>query len=237
VDERVIRYCPPQDKPEMERIRRAVEHASNEAHGLLIILLEWTAMAEADCQWLRVLMAYQGRVEALERVAKREVAPLPQPWDNQRLVPVGWGRLVPAPERRTARDWHEFRVHRLLDVEEAVSLRWRDVLGYEAVFDDLETALGERLIHKATRERLAWFREHVLRLADQVAEWDAEFELPADSGEHGSVLREQIDWEAIRGVPKEKHAREWMPESQRVGLEEWEREQAEALRNPAPGSR
>ena len=124
------------------------------------------------------------RVEALEKVAKREVAPLPQPWDNERLVPVGWGRLVTDPERRTARDWNEFRVHRLLDVEESLSLRWRDLLGYEAVFDDLETALGEPLIHREARERLAWLREQVLRLAEQVDQLPGEMrraERPARS--------------------------------------------------------
>ena len=230
VDDRVIRYCPPYDKAEMEQITGAVEHASQEAHGSLIILLEWTANTEAGIHWFRVLSAFQERVKALEAVAKKEARPLPLPWDTSRKVPLGYGRLVRAETREAAKDWTEFRMRFLEDIEEGLTCRWRVVLGYEAVFEKLAQGMGEPLIHHAVRELLDGLRESVLRLTRDIQCLDEEFQLPDERGEHGAAMRESIDWEVIRGTSAVKHAREWMHPQQAEELQGWEREQVQELR-------
>jgi hypothetical protein len=211
----------------MDRIRRAVEHASNEAHGSLIILLEWTANTEASIHSFRVLCAFQERLAALEAVAKKETRPLPPPWETSRKVPLGYGRLAREEPLEAAKDWTEFRYRCLGDIEEALTFRWRDVLGYEAVFDEMAQAMGEPLIHRAVRELLDGLRDSVLRLTLDTQCLDEEFQLPEEPGEHGGMLRESIDWQVIHGAPKEKHAREWMHPSRQEELEAWERGQAE----------
>jgi hypothetical protein len=229
-DERVIRYCPPQDKTEMERIRRAVEHASIEAHSTLIILLEWTAHTEAEIHRLRVLTAYQEHVAALEAVAKKEVRPMPPPWETSRKVPMGYGRLVSEEDEGVAQDWDDFRLRCLKSIEESLTFRWKDALGIEAVFDDLAKTMGEAVMHQTARRLLDGVRDSVLRLTREVESFDEDFQLPGEPGEHGAVLRNAIDWDAIRGAPPVKHAREWMYGQQAAELEAWEREQAEELR-------
>ncbi|MEO8538150.1 MAG: hypothetical protein ABI577_00300, partial [bacterium] len=231
VDERVVRFCPPQDKPEMHRICAAVEHASDEARGLLIILLEWMANAELEFHLVRIARAYGAYVESLEAVAKKPVPPLPAPWDTSRAVPIGWGRLIQHEERRTPKDWEQFRRYSLASVEEALALRWWDVLSMESVFDDIEAAIGEPLMHQESAALLDGLRDAIFKLAEEVSIFDEEFSLTGASGDHIDTLRLAVDWDAIRGTPKEKHAREWMHEKQRQELETWEREQSEELRN------
>ena len=57
VDDRVVRYCPPADKPEMDRICEAVEEGNGRIHQGLIMLLEWTANMESDVGMAAELIA------------------------------------------------------------------------------------------------------------------------------------------------------------------------------------
>lgn len=232
-DDRLIRLCPPQDKAEMDRIVRAVEHANGEANGALILWLEWLANTESDLHWHRALSLFHRRQVQLEQVARKPVAPLPLPWDHERLVPLGWGRLVHDEEPGAAPDWAEF-VRRSGDaLRVALSLRWRDVRATEAAFARLTSIMGEELIHAETKRLLEGLREHTLRLRDEMVAFGEACDLPSEFGDHIAYVQESIDWPAVQVVPPEKHAREWMAESQRQELEAWERQQAEQLRTGA----
>jgi hypothetical protein len=115
-------------------------------------------------------------------------------------------------------------------IERSLRLRWRDVVALEATLADVSAAMGEPLVHPETTRLLDALRDAVLRLHGDVAEMGIEVVLPTDSEGQLEWVRESIDWDVLRPAPKEKHAREWMHETERKELEAFEREQAEQLR-------
>jgi hypothetical protein len=229
VDDRVVRYCPPADKPEMDRICEAVEEGNGRIHQGLIMLLEWTANMESDLEWLKVLTLYQEHAASLEQVAKKPVEALPPPWKSERQVPLGWGVLTNLDDP-TPKDWAEFRELTRLGIQRNLRRRWQEVLSYDRTFAELAEALGEELVHFEVRERLEWLRESILRLHSKLEALGVPFELPEPEEAQLTTSRGHFDWAALRAVPKEKHAREWMHPKQQEELESWEREQAEQLR-------
>src|SRR5204863_9883909 len=104
------------------------------------------------------------------------------------------------------------------------------VLAMDETFGELRSAMGEEMMHLDIRKLLDALHEHVLRLHMQLVESGDGFELPEVPGDQITSFHNAFDWDALRDVPKEKHAREWMHEKQREELEAWEAEQAESLR-------
>jgi hypothetical protein len=230
-DDRLIRLCPPQDKPEMDRFILAVEQGNREAHGLLIILLEWAANIETELHFHRALRLHRERMRSLEAVAKKAVSPLPPPWPMNRQVPIGWGRLVGEDGRDVAGSWDEFEENARQDLMRSISFRWNDLLAFDEVFGELKGLLGEDMMHFEVRQFLTGFREAIVRMRSDLESNGEPFELAGPREGQGDLIRDAFDWEAIRPAPKDKHAREWMHPQQAEELEAWEHEQAEGLRN------
>ena len=229
-DDRLVRMCPPQDKPEMDRFVLAVEQGNREAHGLLVILLEWAANIETELHFYRALRLHRERMRSLEAVAKKPVPPLQPPWDMDRKVPIGWGRLVVEGGRHVAGSWDEFEEKARRDLIRSISFRWNDLKAFDEVFGELASALGEEMMHFEVRQFLNGYREAVTRMRSELEADGDSFDLLGPREGQGDLIREAFDWEAIRPAPKDKHAREWMHAQQQEELETWEREQASMLR-------
>jgi hypothetical protein len=235
-DDRLIRLCPPQDKPEMDRFVLAVEQGNREAHGLLVILLEWAANIETDLHFYRALRLHRERIRSLEAVAKKAVPPLPPPWNMDRKVPIGWGRLVGEDGSDEAGSWDEVEEKLRRDLIRSISFRWNDLLVLDEVFEELERALGEEMMYFEVRQFLDGYRQALVRMRSALESDGEAFELAGPHEGQANLIREAFDWSVIRPAPEDKHPREWMHPQQAEELQSWERVQADTLRSGEHGS-
>jgi hypothetical protein len=61
----------------------------------------------------------------------------------ERKVPLGRGYVAADEEDGAAADWTDLRRRSSDGIVRSLTLRWRDVLGIEGVFEEIAEALGE----------------------------------------------------------------------------------------------
>jgi hypothetical protein len=259
-EDRLIKYMPPEQKEEFERLVKAVENANDEFWSDCSLWCEWIQQADIELAWLESISAVFARqaklVAALKAqgVAVREEAkaarrssqqalilpPMPTPGrgfhrDIPRLLGVALHEEDPPPE-----NW-EGAIRSLSDsVREAVEVRWQDLAATEIALEELAEVFGADCCHPKLREVLDAVRRKLLDHYEAALLFATPFRLPEPAERYLENARGRVDWEAFKS--KEEQAtshqqqsqRAWLSQEQRAALEEIEARWKDAARSLKP---
>ena len=261
-DERLLKYMPPEQKDEFERVVRAVENANDEFWSDCGPWCEWIQQADIALAWLEsidALFARQAQLVAalkVHGVAVREEAkttrrsslqalilsPMPTPTrgfrrDVPRLLGVAIGEEEPPPE-----DWKSAVTCLAASVREAVEVRWQELAATEIALGELSQAFGADCCHPSLRDTLDAVRKKVIDLYQAALSFTAPFALPEPAERYLENARGRVDWDALKSpeqaaagvTPQDRRA--WLGKDARAALEEIEacwKAEAQSLK-PSP---
>ncbi len=261
-EDRLIKYMPPEQKEEFERLVKAVENANDEFWSDCSLWCEWIQQADIELAWLESISAVFARqaklVAALkvQGVAVREEAkasrlassrqalilpPMPPPGrgfhrDIPRLLGVALHEEDPPPE-----NW-EGAIRSLSDsVREAVEVRWQDLAATEIALGELAEAFGADCCNPKLREVLDAVRRKLLDHYASVLLFTGPFRLPEPAERFLEIARSRVDWDAFKSkedqaTSHQQSQRAWLSQEQRAALEEIEarwKDEARSLK-PSP---
>jgi hypothetical protein len=259
-DERLLKYMPPEQKDEFERLLNAVENANGQLYSDSSIWCEWLQQADIEMAWLEsigALFARQSQLVAalkVHGVAVREEAkttrrsslqalilsPMPTPRrgfrrDVPRLLGVAIREEEPPPE-----DWKSAVTCLAASVREAVEVRWQELAATEIALGELAQAFGADCCHPSLRDTLDAVRKKVIDLYQAALPFTAPFALPEPAERYLENARGRVDWDALKlaadadAVLLSVDKRAWLRQEERIALEEIEAQWKEEARSQKP---
>jgi hypothetical protein len=230
-DERLRKHMLAVQKPEVDRIVKAIDDYNQNSFQALSYVLEWLWHTETQLAWLECLDGFLRR-EAAGR-APRNLPPLPSPGRTfHRDLPMLYGRRVGEDEPLPA-DWQEARDQLVREVSEAIKLRWAEYVSWHRVEEELEAEMGEEMLHVEARAAAEAIGEKVTELREALERLAGPVELGLPTPERLDQAREYVDWAALKPPappPGQNNGRPGMPAAELAELEALEARLAEGLR-------
>ena len=227
-EHRLRKYAPADQTAEIKRIEDAINAYNVNLHGALTIGLEWLWRTETLLAWLECLDGF------LRQQSPASARSLPPPGRAfHRDLPILWDRLLDDNEP-LPRDWHEARERLVREVTGDLKLRWTEQIAMRRVADELESEMGEGMVHVENRNPAEAIGRKILELQEGLEALVEPIELGLPTEEQLKSARDYVDWDALR-PPAPNFAlngdgRPWMTVEERAELEELEARLAAELR-------
>jgi hypothetical protein len=230
-DHRLRKNMPDAQKPEVDRIQKAIDDYNQNSFQALSYVLEWLWHTETLFAWLECLDGFLKRESAGR--APRSLPPMPSPGRTfHRDLPMLYGRRVGEDEPLPV-DWQEARDQLVREVSEAIKLRWAEYVSWHRVQEELETEMGEEMLHVEARAAAEAIGEKVTELHQALERLAGPVELGLPTPEQLDQAREYVDWDALKpppAPPGQNNGRPWMPAAELAELEALEARLAGELR-------
>jgi hypothetical protein len=233
VDERLWKFCPPQDKETCQQICGSIGRAHEHVEKGLQFLSEWIDKEEMRLGWLEILLAMQGRERLLLKHAPKtfKLPELPTPYRGfERDAPLLYGRNA-FPDEPPPRNWEEGAERLRESMMMIIPLRWEALLAIEVAYSRANSAMEMDCMHETTKTALDALKRVVGRQADTMRNLGFPVVLPAEpSLDALDVALSHFDWEPLlkHGVPA-WDPRRTMSEKERADFAEWERQWADEV--------
>jgi hypothetical protein len=259
-DERLLKYMPPEQKDEFERLLNAVENANGQLYSDSSIWCEWLQQADIEMAWLECLAGLLARqaqlVAALKAVgvtareetnaARRSrrqavnLRPMPTPRRGFcRDIPRLCGVIV-IEEPSPPDNWEDAVRSLATSVRQELEVRWQELAATEVTLGQLAEAFGADCCHPSLRDVLDALRKKVVDLYQAVLPFTVPFALPEPAERYLENARGRVDWDALKlaadadAVLLSVDKRAWLRQEERIALEEIEAQWKEEARSQKP---